>query len=539
MKSMVSLILIVCFVLGFAAQNSVRAEDFDPCKEPKDDTACSLISIAKLSKDLTDYYTAAKTAVEVGTQLGEALGWIKKSDPNDALYKKIRDDLLAVEEGAIWEATVNFIAPFHGNAVSARDHLVENKTDAIKSGSYYLEWSEQGTSAFSDIYAEGPFHRPYNPKLPIVAWASNFFAYTMQDLDPRPGNLVYDWHLGIPAFMQMISWRMQYIAALFPNFRTTIGEGGKDIEIEKYHTALQFHYNRILNGIRCGRYRPNTGSNAINPINQNYWACGDIFSGMAIFAHYAYPKDRESENYPDPKEGVWGCTEQEFKFFGCTTPDNRSYIAKDKYIWVAPATLNKDGDVINDAEILAELRSLLMRRMPLFEMKAMIDTLALYSHHSQDLTEGSLLIQAYGAPRFCLEVSNDVNIPLRLEQCSAEIGQHWVYSRTLFKRGIPDDILSNTIVNPSSGKCLTISSQLYMNKEFKIVIWQSALPGNTVLLDNCNGSDSQKWTYNRLTHVILNKLGTVLDIKYNNLQAGTQVWSWPPNGGRAQAWKTD
>jgi len=55
MKSMVSLILIVCFVLGFAAQNSVRAEDFDPCKEPKDDTACSLISIAKLSKDLTDY----------------------------------------------------------------------------------------------------------------------------------------------------------------------------------------------------------------------------------------------------------------------------------------------------------------------------------------------------------------------------------------------------------------------------------------------------------------------------------------------------
>ena len=186
----------------------------------------------------------------------------KKSDPNEELFKRFHEDLIILAEGIDWTETMNFITKYHGPAARAIDVLANNKTEALKAGSYYPKWSAEGPTVFADPYTQGPFHRPYNAKTALST--ANFFDYTMKELDERPGNKVYDWRLGIPPFLQMISWRIQYIAAMYPNFRTT---GERDFELEDYRFELQSHYKRMLSGVRCGRYRPNTGSNAINPNN--------------------------------------------------------------------------------------------------------------------------------------------------------------------------------------------------------------------------------------------------------------------------------
>jgi hypothetical protein len=182
--------------------------------------------------------------------------------------------------------------------------------------------------------------------------------------------------------------------------------------------------------------------------------------------------------------------------------------------------------------------------MPLFEMKAMIDTLTLYTHRSLDLTEKYHRILAYGAPKLCLDagwdyISSATNV-VKLGQCNGGNSQQWVYNRTVLNpRGVPDTVMSDTISSPVSGLCLDIADNLFMNRAFQIKAWKSAVPGMVAELSHCTGHDSQKWTYNRVTHVLQNKLGTVLDIQWNNLQAGTLVWSWPLNGGRAQQWRAD
>ena len=65
MKTLFSLILLLIVVLGSAAQNSVHAENDDPCKNPNDKTWCAIKSIANEAKDLSDYYDTAKNAIEI------------------------------------------------------------------------------------------------------------------------------------------------------------------------------------------------------------------------------------------------------------------------------------------------------------------------------------------------------------------------------------------------------------------------------------------------------------------------------------------
>jgi Ricin-type beta-trefoil lectin domain len=83
-----------------------------------------------------------------------------------------------------------------------------------------------------------------------------------------------------------------------------------------------------------------------------------------------------------------------------------------------------------------------------------------------------------------------------------------------------------TISNPPSGKCLDVQ-------------WGNPVRGVPVWLWDCNGGDAQRWTYDPETRVLQNALGTVLDIQWGNLQELTPVWTWRRNEGLAQQWKAD
>jgi len=74
-------------------------------------------------------------------------------------------------------------------------------------------------------------------------------------------------------------------------------------------------------------------------------------------------------------------------------------------------------------------------------------------------------------------------------------------------------------------------------------------PGTPLLLEPCNGSAAQQWTYDRVTGQISNpNLGTCLDVDWASPLSRTTVWSWPctaPQGmppridNPAQQWTYD
>jgi hypothetical protein len=47
---------------------------------------------------------------------------------------------------------------------------------------------------------------------------------------------------------------------------------------------------------------------------------------------------------------------------------------------------------------------------------------------------------------------------------------------------------------------------------------------------------AQKWTYDPISNVLQNALGTVLDVQWGVLDVGTPVWTWWRTGGGAQQW---
>jgi Ricin-type beta-trefoil lectin domain len=485
MKKIFLLIVILgSAVLVITGGNSVYADEKS--------IPARIISMAKTAKDATDYYSSAKTVVEIAGALGGALGLISKSDPDKAL-ENLHNDLVNLKEGIDWSLTMDFLALAHSEGTSAIHDLIEYKK-AVHDGTF------DGKSSFaahfmSDPFTQGPFHRPYNPKTAVPKGDSpdnGYIWYTHDALDPQPGDLVYDWRLGVPALLEMVSWRIQFIAALDPNFRNS---GLYDVELNYYRDAIQSHYEKMLNGVRCGKKRTDYVDSGFNGRTRVTYMCADLYSGFTVTS-------QESPALDPPSATRLFCYGTVYWGWG------DCYLSSEQ------------------AAKVAELESQVKRAMPLFQMKAMIDTLALYAHRrSQDLTDKYQRIPEYtlsGSPSrsLCLDTvggSLTAGTNVVLHECNGSPGQNWVYNRK-----------SGLIRNPASGLCLDIG-------------WESAAPGMPVVLWYCTVDDSLKWTYDPITHILQNKLGTVLDIDTTFGQDTTTVSNtWleptPRSGSPVQSW---
>jgi hypothetical protein len=187
------------------------------------------------------------------------------------------------------------------------------------------------------------------------------------------------------------------------------------------------------------------------------------------------------------------------------------------------------------------LQRAVLLRMPLFEMRSLIDTLYLYANPvvGDAAVDPSLVLATGGerdpaaekagnlprgkvpriavaeAPDLCLDVleSNpEPGTPVQVFPCHGGDNQQWVYDRP-----------SGTIRNPVYDKCLDVQ-------------WGNPAPGTPVWIWGCIGSDAQKWTYDPETGVLQNALGTVLDVQWGALQMHTPVWTWDRHEGPAQQW---
>lgn len=408
--------------------------------------------LADQAKTLAGYFSGAKGAYGTGVALAEALGLIDTEDTGEKL-DKISEQLDSIFAGVTWQASKAFIDNQRGPAVAAIRSLQRTGT-AFPGGSVDQDSANAAqTLRLSDV----PFYRPHNEKVTDGPW-KDAIEYGKDELLPQAGgSLVWDWRLGMPALLEVISYRLLVIAALEPEFRDT---GLYDVELEDYRATLEKYLSTMLAGVRCGLGKPSGTA-----LPRVAWACADIRTGI--------------------------------------------YAGRQRIVGETPGT---------DEQILSELRGQVVRAMPLFEVRAMLDTLYFYQHGGQDLTELRHQISVRRAPGLCLDVqwgNPAAGTPVWLWPCDGNVAQRWVYDRR-----------SGTIRNPAFDKCLDVQ---HANAKLGTPVWTW----------DCNGTDAQRWTYDYRTGVLENAVGTVLDIQWGDLAAETPVWSWGRNEGDAQRWKAD
>lgn len=149
--------------------------------------------------------------------------------------------------------------------------------------------------------------------------------------------------------------------------------------------------------------------------------------------------------------------------------------------------------------------------LPLYELKAMIDTLYLYTHlPTADLTQNYHRLPWSSDPSWCLAVKKGEFGPssVFMGWCDGSSSQQWVYDR---KIGTVRN--SGSVTNPASGYCLGVTGDI-------VYVHGTNLRVN---VSNCSGSKRQQWTYDPESRVLLNAMGTALEIE----QTDYSVWTAP------------
>ncbi len=209
--------------------------------------------------------------------------------------------------------------------------------------------------------------------------------------------LQYDWRLGVPTLMKLITMRIMVIAAFDPDF---IADGQFNDELRRHREALQTNYDRMRANVKCGLHPP-SGCGSAGCIAT--YVCVNLSTGGKAF------------NY-------------------------------DKYINEMP---------FQEAEQLS--RREIYREMPLFEMRQMIDTLAAMEAGSP--REDGMFVTGtspylngnFEAPdRFlCLDVQwggTENGTPVWIYGCDGGPAQQWHFDRE-----------DAALVNVGSGKCLDVA----------------------------------------------------------------------------------
>jgi hypothetical protein len=319
----------------------------------------------------------------------------------------------------------------------------------------------------------------------------------------HPNGQQYDWRLGVPVLMKLITMRLIVASAFDPVW---MKNGLFRDEILRFRASLLSHYQKMVSGVRCGEEPPHGGSNF------GEFVCVDVHSGMKAYAGWPGIAD-------PPRNG----------------PDNnltRMEVAK-----------------------LAVLR-----QMPLFEMRSMIDalytlangnaifptwggnfasmcknlsehftdpaTIDLYQTHycnriaevGQGVDAGP--IYAFDGSTYCLDVKwngSEEGTPLWVYECAnpyydVNPAQLFSYSRD-----------SSELKHVASGLCVDVQNG-------------SIERGAPAQLWSCNGSDAQRWTFDPENGVLQNALNTVLDVQWGNAANETPVWTWYRTEGDAQRW---
>jgi hypothetical protein len=340
----------------------------------------------------------------------------------------------------------------------------------------------------------------YSPQIGGLTWKT-VISYSKADL-LYDNKYVYDWRLGLPALLQLIALRLQLMAMQDPNFTT---DGAFHDELMGYHDTLLQHLQTMTAGIRCNTevVPPFTSDGGSVYPNYEFWvSCADIYTGLnqtnVLLFGDAYPLNYSSCVIDDGSGGSG------YPTYDQACLDRR---AVDYNGWYQANVQAAQDQAYRDVRF----------KTPWFGAKALADTLYLFANGLADLTRRDSGIHVGDNQNLCLDVpwgSFDAGTQVQIYSCNGDpTSQSWSYSRE-----------QQSIVETSSGLCLDVQNG-------------NGAPQTPVWTWWCNGTAAQRWTYDPQSQVLTNMLGNVLDIPWDNLQAGQLLWTWPRNDTGAQHWQ--
>jgi len=370
----------------------------------------------------------AETAVGVLKFLG-----VLESGPSefDVLYQKINDLVSGldfkssiVERDARNATFVVAVEAAKNGTLHAGDQMDINSKTALAELTGFAPPVDTMMGAFVRVPNEGATDGP---------WKS-----LLSDRAPVSNNVVYDWRIGIPELLNLVAMRLALIASMDPDVKNN---DSWDAELLRYRAVLDAHRAKLEDGVRCRTIHDYWGTSHASMERQRT-VCADIYTGQSVVL-------TESADHPPSPFGVFYLTDEQK-----ARAENNRAIARD----------------------------MVLRKLPIFELRAMSNAISLIANPRADITErdGQLLLPSSG---YCLDQPNGDPVNLvSVQPCSGSPTQQFRYDRE-----------SGAIVHVSSGLCLDVYSE-------------SPLPGSDVGLWWCHGGDNQRWTYDSDTQLLYSPL---------------------------------
>lgn len=347
---------------------------------------------------------------------------------------------------------------------------------------------------YIDSVTNGPTIVDQGPSGDYFTW-KDVIQYTQTDLRYTNG-YVYDWRLGLPALLQLIGVRVQLMPMEDSNFTW---DRGFVNELTQYHDALKTQLSILQAGLRCndsGLVRPGPPDyNNNDPLYKYPVSCADIYSGLNETAFLDLQDPYTSGGIP------------------CCNSDPSGNNVCDQACLDAGGAAQVAWYQANVVPFFEKARSDVRAKTPRFSVQAMLDVLYKYANGLQRELAGpagqyqGVIVSSPNSSgtHFCLDTMGE---GVGLVNCPSV--QRWSYNR-----------MDQTITAQGSGLCLDAFS------------YKSGTP---VGLATCNGSNSQKWSYDPEHMVINNGLGNALDVPNANDAPGQLVQTYTWNGGKAQQW---
>jgi hypothetical protein len=365
--------------------------------------------------------------------------------------------------------------------------------------------------------------RLVDPTTPEGVWAGQISAADRADAMPfsiaeDPGSqFVYDWRLGVPRMMLAIAARIHIMAAADPGFTL---QTVKD-ELMLHRDALIRHRDKMLNGVKCARYDSYDPATQTTPYPNGwyYLLCADIYSGTYFntqFLHGNQTQDRNDCGTCDPNR-TFSCSIQNV--------DKRFQLPDQKCLdQVSQKWAAFYGNMDWAQE---ELRRKVLDTMPIFEMETLIDDLYYYANPAPDLSELRQQIpEHYGYNCLDVQWNNPVSgTPVWMWPCTGagNGAQRWHYDRR-----------AGTIRNTSMNKCLDVhvdlGSQVTIQDLSRGAI--NITLGRLLHIADCNGSDTQRWTYDPSDGRLYSGIGSTMGLRSTDVQdfpyldRKVDTWGW-------------
>jgi FG-GAP-like repeat/Ricin-type beta-trefoil lectin domain len=433
-------------------------------------------TVAKDAKSIADTVSSIIGGFNAAVSVLQFLGLLPAPVDEVALLTK---DVNAIGTGATWQSLHDYVDPklSEVQTVAQIDIPEQGVSNVVTSGEdgaaaadvqdlfTYSAWHRVAIGSGNDSSTDKAIPHPGNVTLQLDNWK--------QVVAPAPidaMNEVFEWRLGAPAVLSAIALRMTILGAINPNFAT---DPLYRTELQAMHDGLAQMYQTMLGGIQCkwGDYGYGPGSSTQGKLITVFACqivCADIYSGISSLT--------------------------------AITPSsvNGSYNNKDG---TCEAHVNTEAfaDAVNQTNY--NVRS----KIPLFEMRSMIDLLETMLRGAPDLTQKYHRITPQSQQNLCVGTvggSGNWGTNLQLTACNlADPSQYWTFNRT-----------TGQISNPNLNVC--IDERWGLSYGTDIGVWQCdtphAPPDDPAAPPSQIDNLAQKWTFDPSSGQLRNGFGVAM-----------------------------